>query len=238
MPIVAKTEGTIKYDLKKTGIKGLENDWLIFNRLTVADKVNYGPKIYDPWRSHIRLKEKIDKGAENLPDLIRKTEGRTLDRESIQSINDTPISIRRNMAATYIMAQEESPLVTPGLRKINHEIDRQAVVDMFKEKIAGWNDRFFVDENGSALGFSKVNVNRLADELSVEEVMLPAMIFLFDQCSMKASGVDFLSRNTSGSRKKTGKSKRIGNVGVKDVEPPAGLETSPNEEKTGVQSQD
>ena len=107
-----------------TGVKGLEDDVLKFERLKTKDKVEYGPKIYEPWKSFKKSEEEIDRMANDLPEQLLQLTGEKVNAEEY---NKLPLEERRGLAR-WITQQMRSVVFTQRLKEWEVKIDKIAVI--------------------------------------------------------------------------------------------------------------
>ena len=204
MPVVSSKEAVIEYPLSLTDISGLEKDVLKLKRLTQRDKLEYGPKVYEPYKRFKEGEEKIRarlrdimKDENFIPNLIRAM-GREVTEEQIKELEALPQKDKENLSLFLLQGSEDN-IITPQLKRLQVEIEKKAVVDLFLKLLVGWSDGFYVDEEGNNLSYSQINATKLVNDLNIEKVLLPAVIYVFEQCDMrvKLNGkVDFLSEST------------------------------------------
>ena len=211
MPVVSSKEATIEYPLSLTGISELEKDVLKFKRLTQRDKIEYGPKVYEPYRQIKDVEKRIKETRKDLVGNWQKAFETTLSKEDVDKIEGLDESSKDTVAKTIVfhmtryMSEFNEVIITPRLDELQVKLDKKLVLEFFQKYLVGWSDGFYVDEFGNSLPFNKENVPKIINDLDIEKVILPSIAYLFEQCDMrvKMNGkVDFLSESTlSGSPK-------------------------------------
>jgi hypothetical protein len=224
MPITAsKDKAVIEYPLKLTEIEGFEDDVLFFSKLKQKDKLEYGPKIYDPWKAFKDLEEKLDETKEELMKDPKRFFN-VLTPEQTEGFDELTEEERTSIA-TFALARMDDRILTPQLKELSIIIEKQAIIDLFKEKLNGWSENFYVDEDGNSLPCNGDTKKKLVDDLAIEEVMLPAIIYLFEQSDMMVGGIPFTSRRSINGKKTRDRSRKKRNSNAKPVTSPVGQET-------------
>ena len=207
MPIIASSKDLVEYPLKLTGVKGLENDSLFFDRLTLGEKLVYSPKIYEPWRDHEEKEKEVGKISKNLVAELEAMRGEEISDELKGYYKNLPEATRRGLAIQVVNSRSPDIIATDSIKNLQTKIDDSVVIELFKKKLKGWSDAFYQSQEGLDIAFTDKIIDEASEDISPEKIMLPALVYLFQMSDMKVKGVDFFSGNTLPT--KTAKKERL-----------------------------